>query len=698
MEKGSIRILLVEDNPGDARLLREALAEEKAFAYQLEIVERLSDCLSRLSRGNIDLLLLDLFLPDSSGLETLTRLRRDFPQIPIVVMTGLDDRETAVQSLKEGAQDFLPKEKLDHELLSRAISYALERNRLRVKIEEKEERYHLAAMGSQDGLWDWDLKENRIYFSPRWKLMLGFQDYEIGDRPDEWWNRVHPEDLPQVRKDLAEHLAGRTAHFISEHRLQHRDGSWRWVLSRGLAIFDGRRQAVRMAGSFTDITSQKNLEQSLAQRAFYDPLTELPNRRLFMENLERSLARAQHPPGHFFAVMFLDLDRLKFVNDSLGHSAGDQLLVEFTRRMRSCLRPHDLMARMGGDEFTVLLDDLTGPEEAVAIAERILAALKIPFIIAGGQALTTASIGIAYSDCGKSSADEIIQAADRAMYQAKMLGKARYEIFNEAMGQDAPQFLQLEADLRQAIHKGEFLNLYEPILNLPTGRLAGAQVKLRWNHPRRGLLTPKDFIPLAEEIGFLGAIDFFMLKTACLQTKIWQTLGYPDFFISAGFSSRQLQRDVVVRMIRALLEESGLKPPSLEIQVPGFLIFQEALLIPEPVRELGRTGARVALSHFSSGFSGLKDIKDSPIGNIRVDREFIQPILQDPTDDSLVKMIVAACHGLKMKVTAKGVDSPLQMELLRKNGWDDLQGPVFSPPLAADHFTKLLTDPRRMTA
>lgn len=429
MEKPSTHILLLEDNPGDVGLLKETLSAEKTFPCRLDISPRLSDGLKRLSQEPFDAVVLDLYLPDSSGLETLNQVHHAAPQIPIVVLTGLCNPETATEAMREGAEDFLSKDDLNGPLFTRTIRYALERHKLLMNLQEREERYFLAAEGANDGLWDWDLKSNKAFFSARWKLMLGFLDKEIGDDPNEWLLRVHPQDLKKVSQDLARHLSRETSHYANEHRLRHKDGRYRWVLSRGLATAGPNGQATRIAGSFTDLTRHRNLEQQLALRAFYDPLTGLLNRPFFMESLTRAFARIERHPSELFAVFFLDLDRLKFVNDHLGHRAGDLLLIEFSKRLRDCVRPSDLVARMGGDEFTVLLEGLPHQEEALEAAGRILESLREPFRLDEKEATTSASIGIAFSNCGKSSADGILGAADSAMYQAKSGGKGCYVVF-----------------------------------------------------------------------------------------------------------------------------------------------------------------------------------------------------------------------------------------------------------------------------
>jgi diguanylate cyclase (GGDEF)-like protein/PAS domain S-box-containing protein len=414
--------------------LEEALRENGESLYQLERADRLGVGLKRLAEGNHDLVLLDLFLPDSFGLPTLKSLLEEAPHIPVIVLTGMADKETAVKALQEGAQDFLVKDGLDGALLKKSIRYSIERYQLLKKARENEERYFLTAMGSQDGLWDWDLRSNEIYFSPRWKMMLGYLEGEVGKDPQEWFTRVHPRDLAKVKKDIDSHLSGRSSRYDNEHRLRHKDGRYRWVLSRGLAIRDKKGLVTRMAGSFTDITRHKNMEQQLALRAFYDPLTGLPNRAHFMENLSKVFAGLERRTLRFFGLLFLDLDRFKFVNDSLGHQAGDALLIEFAQRLRASVRPNDLVARMGGDEFTVLLKNIRFPQEAVEVADRIQESLLTPFRLGSGTAVTTASIGIAFSDCGREGPDGILRAADEAMYQAKNDGKSRTAIYGKTIG------------------------------------------------------------------------------------------------------------------------------------------------------------------------------------------------------------------------------------------------------------------------
>jgi diguanylate cyclase (GGDEF)-like protein/PAS domain S-box-containing protein len=430
MSENPLHLLLVEDNPGDVRLFKEYLKRSPhPEDFQLDCDSSVKDCLKRLNHDPMDLVLLDLSLPDGAGLDTLQRVHHEKPEIPIIILTGNQDSSLAIESLQNGAQDYLIKNQMDSDLLVRSIRYSMERFQLFKKIEEERQRYELVATGSNDGLWDWDLVSNQIYYSSRWKMMFGYEEDEITSTPEEWLQRVHPEDILQMTGELAEHLAQKTPHFSNEHRLKHKDGTYRWVLSRGIAVFNSRHKPIRMAGSFTDITLHKQLEQNLEQQAYYDPLTKMPNRLLFKDNLKRAFARSQRNPQYLFAVLYLDVDRFKTINDSFGHEAGDQLLAEFAARLKACLRPSDFLARVGGDEFNILLDNLADAGEAVAIVDRILTNFETPFSFSGTEIHISTSIGIAFSNWEFPSLEDLVKAADKAMYRAKQEGKARYEIY-----------------------------------------------------------------------------------------------------------------------------------------------------------------------------------------------------------------------------------------------------------------------------
>ncbi|HEY4491262.1 MAG TPA: PAS domain S-box protein, partial [Acidobacteriota bacterium] len=356
-------------------------------------------------------------------------------------------------------------------------------------LRESEERYALAVTGANDGLWDWDLKTNKIYFSERWKSMLGYSPELISNSPDEWFKRVHPDDFERLKAEITSHLKGNIAQLQNEHRMLHQDGSYRWMLSRGVAVRD-IKGAYRMAGSQTDVTERKLAVEQLLHDAFHDALTNLSNRALFMDRLSgaaaRATSRARRGGRYLFAVLFLDLDRFKVINDSLGHLIGDQLLISIARRLEKCLRPGDTIARLGGDEFAILIEDILDVEDAITVAKRIQSDLKMPLDVGEQEVFTSASIGIALSSVKYEKAEDLLRDADTAMYRAKALGKARYEVFSESMHGRAVALLQLETDLRRAIERNEFVIHYQPIVSLQNRKVIGFEALVRWKHPDRG--------------------------------------------------------------------------------------------------------------------------------------------------------------------------------------------------------------------
>src|SRR5438445_1425311 len=442
------KILLVEDNEMNRDMLARRLLRK---GYVVGLAENAKELLERVKQDGVDLVLLDIEMPEISGLDALQRLRERYSaaELPIIMVTAKAQSDDVVRALDLGANDYLTKP-IDFPVAVARIGTQLSHKHAQEALKESEERYALAARGSNDGLWDWNLSANLVHFSPRWKAMLGYEEGEIGDGPDEWFGRIHDADRERVKKEIAAHQKGLTPHFESEHRALHKDGSFRWMLSRGVAVHDASGNVLRMAGSQTDITEGK----------VSDPLTGLPNRLLFIDRVGRLVKHTKRRKDHLFAVLFLDLNGFKMINDGMGHLIGDQLLLGVAHRLEKCLRSTDTVARLGetftvarlgGDEFTVLLDDIKDPDDAKRAADRMMKALAAPFILGGKEVFTSVSIGIALSTSAYVQPDEILRDADTAMYRAKSLGKARYEVFDADMRASVMARLQSETDLRDAL-------------------------------------------------------------------------------------------------------------------------------------------------------------------------------------------------------------------------------------------------------
>jgi diguanylate cyclase (GGDEF)-like protein/PAS domain S-box-containing protein len=442
-----------------------------------------------------------------------------------------------------------------------------ERKRAEMALWESEERYAVAVRGANDGLWDWNLKTDEVHFSPRWSSMLGFDEGEIGNTLNEWFGRVHSQDLPKLQTAIGYHIDGNTPHFECEYRIQHSNKEYRWVLSRGLAVRDKEGKAYRMAGSQTDITDHKRTEERLSYDALHDALTGLPNRVLFMDRLSQRLEYTKRHPENLFAVLFVDLDRFKVINDSLGHLVGDKFLVSVARQLQACLRPEDTISRLGGDEFAVLLNEVNEVSNTVRVAERIQTQLKSTAMLKTVNRSTTASIGIAMNNGNYAEAQEMLRDADSAMYRAKLQGGNRYQVFDTTMYENALSLLQLETDLKLAVEKQEWQVYYQPVIALESGEISGVEALLRWIHPQRGMVMPLDFIPIAEETGLILQIGEYVLRQACAQAKIWRDNGYPKLWVSVNISGRQFQDKTLVKMVERVLNETGLPSDGLRLEI-----------------------------------------------------------------------------------------------------------------------------------
>ena len=558
-------------------------------------------------------------------------------------------------------------------------------------LRRSEERYALAARGANDGLWDWDLERNEIYYSSRWAAMLGFEEGELGNDPQEWFSRVHPGDRGRLRHEINEHLEGRSPHFQCEYRLRHRTSSFRWMLSRGLAVRDQGGRAYRMAGSQTDISDRKQAESQLLHDALHDALTGLPNRALFINRLEMALQRGRRSPRTRFAVLFLDLDRFKVINDSLGHRLGDELLVALADRLRSSVRVIDTVARLGGDEFGFLLEGLVDVRQAIRNAERILAELQRPFHLSGHEVFTSGSIGIAIGDFECSGPEQILRDADIAMYRAKAQGRAAFTVFDQEMHREAVAAMQLENDLRRALERHELELHYQPVACIADGRICGLEALVRWHHPERGLLLPTQFIGSAEETGLIVPLGAWVLETACRQLSRWsQALGsQPGVSVSVNLSARQLAHPDLVPQVRRTLEATGADPARLKLEITESVLMADAPAAQNVLQQLRRgLGLSVMIDDFGTGYSSLAYLHQFPIDTLKIDRSFVSRLGHG--EEEIVRAIVTLGRSLGMQVLGEGVETPAQLAALGRLGCHLAQGFLLAPPLPAAEAEALL--------
>jgi len=552
------------------------------------------------------------------------------------------------------------------------------------------ERFALAAAAANDGLWDWDLVRGDVRYSARWKAIVGGDEHDIGTTPAEWLTRVHPDDLPRLRQAIDAYLAGRGSMLEDEHRLRHASGAYRWVVARALVARDEQGRATRLAGSLTDITDGKVV----------DPLTGLPNRTVLGTRLETQHTRSR--PGSQFALLFLDLDDFKGVNDSLGHQVGDELLKAVAHRIEQCLRPTDLvgrvgqagvtvpehmLARIGGDEFVILLQNIPGPVEATGVAERIQQALAVPVTVAGREVIATASIGISVNGTTVTP-DEALRDADTAMYRAKALGKGRYELFDAEMREEVQERKQLEIELRSAVERHEFLPYYQPIVELQTGRLAGFEALLRWQHPTRGVVLPAEFVPMIEASGMVLPIGHRFVEEVFSQLQAWHGLApAAPLTVNVNFATRQiLEGGLADRLIEALTH-CTLEPSQVVVEIKESVVIGNPSVATDVITRLRTAGIRVVLDDFGTGYSSLSFLHELPIAGLKLDRTFLA--IED-THPGLVGAVVALAGRLNLTVTAEGIETEAQWRQMRALGCRFGQGYYFAHPLDAEAAGRLI--------
>ncbi|HWO58066.1 MAG TPA: EAL domain-containing protein [bacterium] len=690
-----IRVLLVDDDEDDFVITRRLLQEGGNGGIELEWVADVDGARQVIAERRHDVYLLDYALGPVTGVQLMREALANGGLAPMIILTGQGAADHDMEALSAGAAEYLVKGECSGPLLARTIRYALEKTRSLVALQQSEERYALAVEGASDGLWDWDLDAKVIYLSPRWKRMLGYDPDEIGRSVHEWFGRVHPEDRARVQSEMSAHLSGETPQFESEHRLQTRQGVYRWVYARGLAVRRANGAPYRIAGSLTDIHARKIAEEQIIRGSMHDALTGLPNRVLLKDRLLQQLRYAERHEGYLFAILFVDLDCFKLVNDSLGHMRADQLLVAAGQRVQNNLRPGDTVARFGGDEFVILVTDIADEEAAVMVAERIQADFMRPFSIDGEEVLTTMSVGIVVHGSGRATPDEILRDADTAMYMAKQRGGAGYVVFGAEMGSNASVQLQLRADLRRAVAAQSLALRYQPILRLSDGYIAGFEALLRWEHPERGAVDPMEFIPAAESTGLIVPLGRWALMQACRTAAAWQTDGAAAVPISVNLSARQLQRSDFLSSLEAVLRETGLPASALVLELTETALFAHSEPVVRALEGIRALGISLHIDDFGTGYSSLNYLARLPVTALKVDRSFVQGLGRDEGSRKIIRGVVTLAHSLGIEVIAEGIESAAQLRLLRDEmGCDFGQGYLYARALESDEaFSCLVRQP-----
>ena len=684
-------ILVVDDIPDRLELMSVLL---NMSGYRVLKASDGCQALEVAKRERPLLIVSDVSMPCGSGIDLCRWLRADpelFNTPVLLVSAQRKDSASAVEGFRAGADDYL-EAPYDPVRFVAKVARLGERARFEEALRESEQRYALAAQGANDGLWDWDLRAGRVYYSERWKAMLGCEAGEVGEGPEEWTGRVHPDDAAALRADLDAHIEGRSPHFEAEHRMRHRDGSYRWMLSRGIVVRDREGRPARMAGSQTDITDRKRAEERLIHDAFHDPLTGLPNRALFMDRLGQAVERFRRDRAQGFSVLFLDLDRFKVFNDSLGHTIGDQLLIEVGRRLAACARAGDTVARLGGDEFTLLLDGARDAHAAVHMAERVQSHLADPFELGGHQLSVSASVGIAVSGIGESRAEELLRDANIAMHRAKSDGKARHQVFDAAMHAQALETLRLETELRRAVAHGEMRVCYQPIVSLRDGRMAGVEALVRWAHPTRGLVCPAVFLSAAEETGLINDIDRLVLDESCRHAADWQRR-FPSSrgaSVAVNLSARHFSAPDLVDHVGEALGRHGLAPRALKLEITESVLMSDAESVQTTLTRLMEMGVELYLDDFGTGYSSLSYLHRFPLTALKIDRSFVGRIGAGGEQSELARAVVTLAHSLKLSVIAEGIETDAQLAQLRGMGCELGQGHLFSRPVAAAAIDRLL--------
>ncbi len=685
------RLLLVEDDEADAALTLASLKNSGLNISHQRVWTRAGFAKS-LAAQSWDVVLCDHNLPQFDGLSALEMVKAHDPDIPFIIVSGAIGEETAVAAMRRGAHDFVMKQSLGRlgAVIVRELSEADIRRSARMaahSLQANEALLNSIINTAADGIAVVSLDGRIEFANPAFGRMTGYPPQELNGMRFRDLLQTDPADtsLGEVLFNTPDTTAAEPVDLQTQART--REGRAFPVEIRA------SRMTVNDASKFTvvirDISERARSEERMWRLTHFDELSGLPNRLLFRQLLEQALRDANREKKSI-AVLFVDLDRFKLINDTAGHDSGDEVLRQVTSRLRQCLRESDLISRFGGDEFAALMRDIDDPEAARAAASRILSAVAQPYHLGGEDYHLSASIGISTYPSDSADATALLRNAEQAMYRAKDQGKNNFQFHSPQMNARSAEHVALERSLRQAVERDEFLVHYQPQVEIATGRVIGAEALLRWNRPGAGMVAPDKFIPLAEETGLIVPIGRIVLQQACAEARRWQDAGARDFRIAVNLSPRQFTQSELVVDVQRILKDSGLAPDSLELEITESMVMDNPERAAAILRELRGVGVQLAIDDFGTGYSSLSYLKRFPVNTIKIDRSFIQDVPADADDVAITHAIIAMGRSLRLSVVAEGVETAAQADFLRLHGCDMMQGYLISRPVPAADLGRFL--------
>jgi diguanylate cyclase (GGDEF)-like protein/PAS domain S-box-containing protein len=684
-------VLVVEDNPGDARLLREMFNGQSTHRIYLTHVGSMSEAEAYLASHAVDIILLDLGLPDVEGLEAVRRAHVTAPRIPLVVLTGLDDHSLAIQALQEGAQDYLVKGQLETPGLLRALRYAIERKVMEEALFVEKERAQVTLNCIGDAVICTDSWGAITFVNVVAETLTGWTRREAAGQPMATVLRLLDATTRQPFPIAMGMASGRegAAHLPTNPVLVRREGTEVPIETSIAPIHDRQGQSTGAVVVFRDVSAARAMSLQMAHSAEHDALTGLPNRTLLNDRISQAIAYARRHSKQV-AVLFLDLDGFKHINDSLGHPIGDKLLQSVTKRLVDCGRASDTVSRQGGDEFVVLLAEVEHAQDAAIAAQRMLQAVAGAHSIDDHELHVTTSIGVSvYPDDGL-DAETLIKNADTAMYQAKENGRHSYQYFEASMNARAVERRSIEEGLRRALARHEFRLHYQPKIDFKTGGITGAEALLRWTHPTQGPVSPARFIPVAEDCGLILPIGNWVLRQACEQARAWVEQGLPLTTMAVNVSAKEFRDEKFLDGLSSILTDTGLDPRALELELTESVLMKHSESAALTLHTLRDKGVQIAVDDFGTGYSSLSYLRKFPIDALKIDQSFVAHITTAEDDASIVIAVIGMARSLKLRVVAEGVETLEQLRFLRAHECDEAQGYYFSRPVPPEQFATLL--------